>query len=171
MPKPTDSNQIISNDQVIEDNWQIIERDFDGQPAELPEGSLLLPMQFWLTHRDALTQRIETIGVWIDSDEQVEQLGEDVDKFTVIAVNFPTFGDGRGFSTARLLRDRYQYKGQLRAIGNAIRDQLFYLKRCGFDAYQLREGYDLNASTQSLNDFSVTYQASVEQPQPLFRRR
>jgi uncharacterized protein (DUF934 family) len=89
----------------------------------------------------------------------------------LIAVNFPQFTDGRGYSIARLLRERYSWRGELRAIGDVLRDQLFYLARCGFDAFMLREGQDAQAALAAFNDFSEGYQASVERPQPLFRRR
>lgn len=81
------------------------------------------------------------------------------------------FTDGRNYSNARLLRDRYGYKGELRAIGDVLRDQLFYLHRCGFDAYALRADKDPYEALESLKDFSVTYQAATDEPLPLFRRR
>lgn len=89
----------------------------------------------------------------------------------VIAINFPRFGDGRGYSIARLLRERYGYKGELRAIGEVARDQLHAMAQCGFDAFQLREGEDPQEALAAFGDFSDTYQATAAQPQPLFRRR
>ena len=88
-----------------------------------------------------------------------------------VEVNFPKFSDGRGYSIARLLRERHGYTGELRAVGDVQRDQLFYLSRVGFDAFLLREGEDAAAALAALADFSEAYQASVERPQPLFRRR
>ena len=88
-----------------------------------------------------------------------------------IAVNFPKFGDGRGYSIARLLRERYGYRGELRAIGQVARDHLYFMAQCGFDAFQLREGEDPQEALAAFNDFSEAYQASVARPQPLFRRR
>ena len=88
-----------------------------------------------------------------------------------VEVNFPSFTDGRGYSIARLLRERYGYEGELRAVGDVQRDQLFYLSRCGFDAFLLREGEDAEEAIAALQDFSDAYQASAAQPQPLFRRR
>ena len=111
------------------------------------------------------------MGVWLDSDEEAEEIGEDVDNFQVIALNFPAFTDGRSYSNARLLRDRYRYTGELRAIGDVLRDQLFYLHRCGFDAFAIRADKDPYEALEGLKDFSVTYQASTDEPQPLFRRR
>lgn len=88
-----------------------------------------------------------------------------------VEVNFPSFTDGRGYSIARLLRERHGYRGELRAVGDVQRDQLFYLARCGFDAFLLRDGEDAQAALGALRDFSEAYQASVERPLPLFRRR
>ena len=88
-----------------------------------------------------------------------------------VEVNFPAFTDGRGYSIARLLRERYGYQGELRAVGDVLRDQIFYLSRVGFDAFLLREDQDVDEALAALADFSEAYQASVERPQPLFRRR
>ena len=90
---------------------------------------------------------------------------------TRIEVSFPKFGDGRGYSIARLLRERYGYRGELRAVGHITRDLLFFLESCGFDAFELREGEDPHAALAAFDDFSESYQASVARPQPLFRRR
>jgi uncharacterized protein (DUF934 family) len=96
------------------------------------------------------------------------------DRFGAVArieVNFPNLADGRGYSIARLLRERHGYAGELRAVGDVQRDQLFYLARCGFDAYLLRDGEDAGEALSAFSDFSEAYQASAERPQPLFRRR
>ena len=94
-----------------------------------------------------------------------------LDGVTRVEVNFPKFGDGRGFSIGRLLRERYGYKGELRAVGHITRDHLFFMESCGFDAFELREGEDPHAALAAFDDFSESYQASVTRPQPLFRRR
>ncbi len=159
--------KIINKDQIVEDKWTVLPKNFSGEP---PAGTLLIvPLKFWLEHKDTI--RLPVLGVWIDSDEDVEAIGEDANLFPLIAVNFPSFTDGRGFSIGRLLRERYEFTGQLRAIGSPTRDQLFYLKRCGFDAFDLKEGADLEAALASLNDFSITYQNAADQPDPLFRRK
>jgi len=88
-----------------------------------------------------------------------------------VEVNFPRFTDGRGYSIARLLRERHGYRGELRAVGDIHRDQLCYLSRVGFDAFLLREGEDADGALAALGGFSEAYQASVDRPQPLFRRR
>jgi len=88
-----------------------------------------------------------------------------------VEVRFPKFSDGRGYSIARLLRERHGYRGELRAVGDIQRDQLYYLSRVGFDAFLLREGEDPEAALAALGDFSEAYQASAERSLPLFRRR
>ncbi len=88
-----------------------------------------------------------------------------------IAIEFPSFTDGRGYSHARLLRERFGWKGELRAVGDVGRDQLLYLSRCGFDAFVLKDASRLEEALAGLDDFSEGYQSSVERPQPLFRRR
>ncbi len=112
-------------------------------------------------------------GVWIDSFEEPEALVASVDRINdlaVIAINFPKFIDGRGFSLGRLLRERYGFRNELRAIGDVLRDQIFFFKRCGFDAYKLRADRDMQDALDSLRDFSDPYQGAVDEPRPLFRR-
>ena len=88
-----------------------------------------------------------------------------------VEVHFPKFGDGRGFSIGRLLRERYGYRGELRAVGQLTRDHLYYLEHCGFDAFELREGEDAAEALAAFDDFSDSYQATAAHPLPLFRRR
>lgn len=142
---------------------------------EIPGGRVLVPLPVWLARRDELAARLEQgeLGIWIDSHESPEAFAEstgDLNRFPVIAVNFPKFTDGRGYSIAHLLRSRYGYRRELRAIGDVLRDQLFYMKRCGFDSFQLRANKDIDAALASLSDFSEAYQGAADQPLPLFRR-
>ena len=88
-----------------------------------------------------------------------------------VEVNFPKFGDGRGYSIAKLLRERYGYKGELRAVGDVVRDHLYYMENVGFDAFLLREGEDPVEALTGFDDFSEAYQATATRPVPLFRRR
>jgi uncharacterized protein (DUF934 family) len=87
-----------------------------------------------------------------------------------VEINFPKFGDGRGFSIGRLLRERYGYRGEMRAVGQLTRDHLYYLERCGFDAFELRDGEDAAEALAAFDDFSESYQAAAH-PVALFRRR
>ena len=109
-------------------------------------------------------------GVWIASDERPEVLKGELDKFAVVAVDFPKFTDGRGYSIAFNLRKRLGYTGELRAIGDVLRDQLFSMHRVGFDAYATRPDRSIHDALKGLSVFSETYQASWDQKSPLFRR-
>ncbi|MFF7710570.1 DUF934 domain-containing protein [Pseudomonas sp. NPDC007930] len=162
--------RIIKNGAVVDETWHLLPKEatFD-QLTNCDD--YLVPLALWREHAHALKARDGGLGVWLDSDEEAEEIGEHVADFAVIALNFPAFTDGRNYSNARLLRDRYGYKGELRAIGDVLRDQLFYLQRCGFDAFALRADKDPYEALESLADFSVSYQAATDQPLPLFRRR
>lgn len=166
MPK-----KIIVDTSVVEDSWQIVPAEAELAPEQLSKSNYLLPLHLWNSLVEQSGTALANIGIWLDSDQLPEQICGDFLNVPVIAINFPVFADGRGFSVARLLRQRYNYKGQIRAIGNPIRDQLTYMRRCGFNAYDLAEHYDPELALASLNDFSETYQAAVDQPIPLFRRR
>ena len=162
--------QIIKGNEVVQDTWQLLSKDATLEQVS-NTGDIIVPLALWLEHAHALKARDGRLGVWLDSDEEAERIADDLAHFQVIALNFPVFSDGRNYSNARLLRDRYQYQGELRSIGDVLRDQLFFMQRCGFDAYALREDHDPHAALASLNDFSEVYQASTDQPLPLFRRR
>ena len=139
--------------------------------ARLPDGPALFPLTVWLARRDEILAHNPTAGVWLESGEDPAAIAGDLESLPVIAVNFPKFTDGRSYSTARLLRERYGFHGEIRAVGDVLQDQLYFMKRCGIDAYALREDKDLTAALASLDDFSESYQAAADQPQPLFRRR
>ncbi len=109
--------------------------------------------------------------VVLEPSDDPRLLAERLPGLKLIAIRFPKYGDGRGYSIARLLRERYGYKGELRAIGVVARDHLQLMAQCGFDSFQLREGEDAQQALKGLDDFSEAYQASAAQPAQLFRRR
>jgi uncharacterized protein (DUF934 family) len=109
--------------------------------------------------------------VVLEAGDDPGALAASLDRLQAVAVNFPAFGDGRGYSIARLLRERYGYRGELRAIGEVARDHLYFMAQCGFDAFQLRAGEDAQEALAAFSDFSEGYQASAARPLPLFRRR
>ena len=107
----------------------------------------------------------------LEPQDDLSVVTERIGSAARIEVNFPKFGDGRGFSIARLLRERHGYKGELRAVGEVARDHLYYMEQCGFDAFLLRDGEDVEEALAAFDDFSEAYQATAAQPLPLFRRR
>jgi len=163
--------KLIKDGAIVANTWTLIPKTDDAANFPVPQGQVIVPLSVWQAQGPQLRARND-IGVWLDSDETAEALAEDVKHLPVIGVNFPGFMDGRAFSTARLLRERYGFKGELRAVGNFIRDQLCYLRRCGVNAFAFANPeVNLEIALKSLNDFSEYYQASVDQPLPLFRRR
>ena len=159
--------KLIKDGQIIDDSTVILDSDFEGA---LPSGAVLVPLSFFKENKASLESRSD-VGVWLDSHEEPEELIEDLEKLPVIAINFPKFGDGRGYSYARLLRDRFNYQGELRAIGDVLQDQLFYMQRCGFNAFAVRADRDITSALSALTTFSNSYQAACDTPDPLFRRR
>ena len=163
---------IIKKGSVVNDPWQRLEFGADGGlPTAPSSGDIIVPLAMWRAKREELLLHLGRIGVWLDSHEDPADIAEDLRLFGVVAVNFPKFGDGRGYSTARLLRERCGWKGELRAVGDIFRDQLFFLSSCGFNTFVLREGEDPQDALAAFGDFSEAYQSSVERPLPLFRRR
>ncbi len=130
-----------------------------------------MPLGLYVEHSSALKARDGGLGVWLEAGEEIEEIADQLDNFQVIALNFPAFTDGRHSSTAYMLRTRYGYKGEVRAIGDVLRDQLWALQRVGFDAFALREDKDPEDALKAFSEFNEVYQASADQPQPLFRRR
>lgn len=169
--------EIIKNGAIVADSWQLLQL-AAGETAEtvaLPAGPLLVPLAVWQARRQELTARgaadNNPLGVWLDAGEGPEALAGDLDRLAVIGVNFPKFTDGRSYSSARLLRERYGYTGEIRALGDVLYDQLFAMRRCGIDAYALRADQNPEKALAGFAAFSETYQAAVDQPLPLFRRR
>jgi uncharacterized protein (DUF934 family) len=167
---------IIKNRSIVNDDWTVVRAAEDGAlPAAdaLPAGRVLVPVALWQASRDALTasRSAADLGVWLAPDSEPAELAGDFEKISLIGVDFPVFRDGRGYSIARLLRERFGWKGELRAIGDVLRDQLNYLARCGFDAFAVRGDRDIHDALKAFDEFSVQYQGAFDNPVPLFRRR
>jgi uncharacterized protein (DUF934 family) len=161
-------SQLIKQRLVTDDRWVLV-REAAGL-ADLPDGvPIIVPLKLWIERRAALIARGD-VGVWLAPDEDPAALQADVARLPLIAIDFPQFTDGRGYSHARLLRDRYGYQGELRATGDVQRDQLYYLAQCGFDAFAIRDDKDARAALAGLDDFSDGYQLT-QQRTPWFRRR
>ena len=163
---------LIKERQIATDSWRLLRDRADATRLPVPvDGDVIVPMQRWLGEREQLAARPGRIGVLLAGDDEPARIAEDLRLFGVVAVDFPRFTDGRGYSVGRLLRERYGWRGEMRAVGDVQRDQLFYLARCGFDAFVLREGEDAAVALTAFDDFSERYQSAVDEPLPLFRRR
>ncbi len=153
---------------VLDDHWTLI-RDTEGV---LPTGPLILPLARWRQRqeKDAL-HTISVNGVWLGPDDDLESLEMWLDVLPIIALDFPSFRDGRGYSQAYLLRTRLGWEGELRAIGDVLRDQLSHMRQCGFTSFAVREDKSPEDAVKGLAGMSVLYGGSVIEPRPLFRRR
>lgn len=160
--------KLIKNNAVIEDSWTLVKE--ASSVSELPGGQIIVPLAFWQAHKKELAAR-GNVGVWVNTDTHPATLQDDLAQLPLIAVNFPAFTDGRGYSIARILHDHFKYPGEIRAIGDVLRDQLFYMKRSGFNAFSMRENDKSEQALQSLNDFTFSYQAGADDARPLFIRR
>ena len=163
--------KIIKDKAIVADDWNLLKLS-EGEVPEsvtVPAGKQIVPLAVWLEQKPALAARTD-IGVWLAPDERAESLKDDAASLPLIAVDFPNFADGRGYSTAFNLRTRIGFTGELRAIGDVLRDQLFYMQRVGFDAFATREDRSIEDALKGLTDFSDVYQISWDQKQPLFRR-
>ena len=161
-------SEIILRNAIVADQWQVL-RPEAGAAVELPAGRVIVPLALWIEQADALLARAD-VAVWLGPADDPAALEAWIDRLPLVAVDFPKFTDGRGFSIAYLLRSRYGYKGELRAIGDVLPDQIFYMKRVGFDAFALRADKDIRKTLAMLDTFSETYQGSWDQPVPAFRR-
>ena len=166
--------QLIKHRAVAVDSWTTLDI-AEGETPEtvaLPAGDVIFPLAVWQARKAEIISCHKRIGLLLQPDERVEDVAADLEYFVVIAVAFPKFVDGRGYSTASLLRQRYQYQGELRAVGDVLHDQLFFMQRVGFDSYALKDDKNaLYAIEAGFSPFSDAYQTSTTEPQPYFRRR
>jgi uncharacterized protein (DUF934 family) len=160
---------LIKNRQVVQDTWRVLQS-ADEFAATSPAEHVVVPLALWREQCTALLARPGRAGVWLGPADDPAALFAGCPLPELIAVHFPSFTDGRGFSTGRLLRERHGFRGELRAIGDVIRDILFDLARCGFDAFALRSDQKVEDALKALDDFSEAYQAAADRG-PLFARR
>jgi uncharacterized protein (DUF934 family) len=136
-----------------------------------PEGGITVSLQRWQAEKDTLIERAAPLGLRLTAADTIENILGDLSRFGVIVFDMAHFTDGRVFTQARLLRERHGYQGELRARGDFLRDQMFFLHRMGVNAFEFPEGTDLADRLVAFREFSVTYQAGADEPLPLYRRR
>ncbi|MEZ5492125.1 MAG: DUF934 domain-containing protein [Gammaproteobacteria bacterium] len=164
--------KLIKDASLADDQWVLVKEATDpGILQVLPGRNIIVPYRFWKFFPDDIAEYNGEVTIWLDSHEYVGDIREPLNNFPLIALNFPVFSDGRSYTNARELRENLGFQGELRAIGDVLRDQLFYMQRCGFNAFQLRHDQDVDECIQAFKDFHTGYQASIDQPAPLFRRR
>ncbi|MBB3182584.1 uncharacterized protein (DUF934 family) [Halomonas fontilapidosi] len=162
MPEQTVTRPLIVDRHLVEDSW--VRHDDETAPAQ---GPALVPLAVWQA-----AGRRDDLAPWLSSDtELTPALAAELQEAPLVAIDFPKFTDGRGYSIARLLRERHGYRGQIRAVGDVLIDQLFYMSRCGVNAFSLREDQVVEDALRALYTFSRGYQPGTDDPEPLFRRR
>jgi len=163
---------LIKNREISNDSWTLLKDASNPDVlAVIPGKNLIVPLSFWKAYQTEVNDYAGGIAVWLDSHESVFDIGQALHDLALVALNFPVFSDGRAYSKARELREVLNYKGEVRAIGDVLIDQLYYMSRCGFDAFCVRFDQDSEESLAAFDHFKTGYQANVAEPDPLFRRR
>ena len=139
------------------------------------KGKILLPLKVFILHQDKLKERMKNneIGIWLFTHEEIQKFIEklgDFNKFPIVAINVGKFADGRIFSLGNQLRNKYSFKNELRAIGDVLRDQIYFLKRSGFNSYLIRKDRDAKDAINGLDDFSEPYQGASDILEPAWKR-
>jgi uncharacterized protein (DUF934 family) len=164
--------RLIKDGAVVEDSWQFSDSRSEVESALDLESPCFLSLELWLEmFPTGEIPEGASLGVVLEPGQEPGIIADTLASIGAIAIEFPAFADGRGFSYARELRQTHDYEGEIRAIGDILRDQLHYLMRSGFNAFQLSDENDLDGALRSLTDFSEAYQMSIDKPEPLFRRR
>lgn len=158
---------LIKNKELVENTTTHLA---DDQPIG-DHADFTVSLERWHQEREALRHHSGTVGIRISNDADVRAIGEDALTAPMLVLEFPSFADGRAYSQARILREELKFEGELRATGDVLRDQVFFLHRCGFDALELRPDKDPNEALTAFNDFTIRYQPAADESLPLYRRR
>ncbi len=148
--------------EYIADTWRYLGdeagEEASGAPRPSDSAPLIVPLTDFKADRARWLARTGPLGVRIMPADKVEELADDLPRLALIAITFPSFSDGRGFSQAHMLRTRLGFTGELRAVGAVKQDLIFFMARCGIDAFELAAGEDVDEATRALQRFTVAYQ-------------
>ena len=158
---------LIKDGRLAEDSWVHL----DDEAAPSPGIQLIVSLERWQAEHESLRRRNTPIGIRLGSDQSPAEIAEDIGQFAVIALDFPKFTDGRAYSSARLLRERYGYKGELRAVGHVLRDQFLFMQRCGFDSFEVKDAKAAEAWAASIAAISVAFQPGADARRPAIALR
>jgi uncharacterized protein (DUF934 family) len=157
---------LIKDGALIEDRWTRV-----ADETPLPDGPVIVSLARWQAEREGLTGRNGALGILLASSEAPEAIAEDLDRFDLVCLDFPKFQDGRAYSHARKLRQRFGYEGELRAVGNVLRDQFAFMVRCGFDSFAVADGAVALQWTRAMDEISVVYQPAADARATASRQR
>jgi len=151
---------------LVEDPFTTVSDDW-----AIPQGDVIISLTRFQAEGEQLLSEGRSVGVRLESHEEVEALAYDLPRLGVVALAFPKFGDGRAYSYARLLRERFGYKGEVRAVGDVLREQAGFMVRCGFDAFEPADGSTLEDWERATHRFRHVYQRSTDSRAPAFVER
>jgi uncharacterized protein (DUF934 family) len=154
---------LLKDGKLIGDPWQKIVNG-EALPAD---GPVVVPFERWRADRDKLLGRNTPLGVRLANTQPVSDLAPDIERLDLIVLEFPKFVDGRAYSQARLLRERYGYRHELRATGNVLRDELQFMQRCGFDAFEIEDPKAVESWQAAIKEIDVFYQPAADHRTPV----
>lgn len=156
------SMALVKNGELVDDIWVTI-----ATASELAEASRpIVSLELWWAEEGRLRNTNAPLGIRLASDQSPALIADDLDRFEMVALEFPKFTDGRAYSHARLLRERHGFRGEIRAVGNVLRDQLPFMARCGFDAFEIAGERPLEAWRDALGEIGVWYQPGADGQEP-----
>jgi len=150
---------LLKDGAIVADDWTPLADDADARPGD----KVIVTLDQWHDRRERLRGHNGRLGLRLKSDQSPAQIADDLALFDLIALEFPRFGDGRAYSYARLLRERYGFTGELRAVGNVLRDQFPLMLRCGFDAFEVKDEKAVEAWHEATSEIAFTYQPTGRQ--------
>lgn len=154
---------LIKDNEIIEDAWLAVgDEGALNEVAPHARTPVIVTLERWQRDREALAGREGPLGIRLRSDQSPELIADDLDRFDLVALEFPVFTDGRAYSYARLLRERYRYGREVRAVGNVLRDQLQFMRRAGFDAFDVDGAGTPEELLACLSEIGVAYQAAPD---------
>ncbi len=158
---------LIRNGAVSADEWQSLGDD----EAITPCAKVIVSLQRWRADAQSLKQQAAQVGLRLENTVDLDELRSELEGLALVALEFPLFSDGRALSQARVLREQLGFAGEIRATGAVLRDQMFYMQRCGFNAFEVPDGRDVAGALAALREFSVKYQAAADSSQTIFAQR
>ena len=156
-----------------DDRFSLAEDPFTavGDEQSIPPGDVIISLARFQAEGDYLLSQGRSLGVRLESNEEVEALAYDLPRLHVVALAFPKFGDGRAYTSAKLLRERYDFKGEVRAVGDVLREQAGFMVRVGFDAFEPADGSTVEDLERAVHRFRHVYQRSADRRAPAFAER
>jgi len=155
--------QIVKQREIVADTWKYVDEDAAADAVIVPLARFQQEREQWLTSGKKL-------GVRLAPADSLDAIAADLSRLALVACEFPGIGEGRGYTHAQLLRRRYHFKGEIRAVGKIQRDQVFYMARCGFDAFEFPEGTDLTVALTAFDDYTIAYQPAADEGVALKKR-